>query len=101
MNKKLERKADVDELVSLRNKEGDAKKRERLTAVIMAHDGRSCRKIGDILHRHHTTISRWIERFNEEGVKGLEDKPRSGRPRKLNEEQIGELKRDLKKNQRN
>jgi len=28
----------------------------------------------------------WVERFNEESVAGLEDKPRSGKPANLSEE---------------
>ena len=32
-------------------------------------------------HRH--TVGRWRERFRQEGLAGLQDAPRSGRPRKF------------------
>lgn len=32
---------------------------------------------------HRKTLTRWIRLFNEKGIDGLIDKPRSGRPRKI------------------
>lgn len=37
------------------------------------------------------TVSKWRARFLEEGIDGLSDKPRPGRPRKLTEEQIEQI----------
>ena len=37
------------------------------------------------------TVRLWIERFNAQGIKGLDDAPRSGRPPTYTPEQIGEL----------
>lgn len=43
-----------------------------------------------------TTAYEWIHRWNEGGVKALEDQPISGRPTKLKEEEVEQLKEDLK-----
>jgi transposase len=37
------------------------------------------------------TVRRWIERFNEGGLTGLEDQPRPGKPPTYTPEQVGEL----------
>jgi transposase len=47
-----------------------------------------------------TTAYKWIHRWNEGGIESLQDRAISGRPAKLNEDQIDQLKEDLKgKNQ--
>ncbi len=38
-------------------------------------------QIAALLDCHPATVRRWIGRFNEEGLAGLADRPRSGRPR--------------------
>ncbi len=37
-------------------------------------------------------VNEWVKRFNEEGIDGLKEKPRSGRPRALFTEQLKKLK---------
>ena len=37
------------------------------------------------------TVRRWEKRFVKEGTKGLEDAPRSGRPRRIGPEQIAQI----------
>ncbi len=38
-------------------------------------------QIAELLDCHPATVRRWISRFNAEGAAGLDDRPRSGRPR--------------------
>jgi transposase len=38
-------------------------------------------QIAELLECHPGTARRWIARFNDEGLAGLADRPRSGRPR--------------------
>ena len=47
------------------------------------------------LHRSRPWTSYWLERYREEGVNGLRDKPREGRPPKLSEEVQMAIKREL------
>jgi hypothetical protein len=37
-------------------------------------------QIAVLLGCHSATVRRWISRFNDEGMAGLADRPRSGRP---------------------
>ena len=38
-------------------------------------------QIAELLDCHPATVRRWITRFNSEGLAGLADRPRCGRPR--------------------
>jgi len=40
-------------------------------------------QVADIVKKSRRTISRWVRHFNESGIDGLIDKPRSGCPRKI------------------
>ncbi len=40
---------------------------------------------------HEKTARQWLKRFNAEGLSGLQDQPRSGRPTTYTPEQIGEV----------
>ena len=44
------------------------------------------------LHVSRRMVSEWVKRFNEKGIDGLIEKPRSGRPRALSTEQLKKLK---------
>ena len=46
------------------------------------------------------TLSRWIGRFNERGIDGLLERPRSGRPRKITEEQSEVYRKLIEKPER-
>jgi putative transposase len=47
------------------------------------------------MHRSRPWTSYWLERFKKEGVGGLKDKPRSGRPVKLPTEVALRIRREL------
>jgi transposase len=54
---------------------------ERMRAVLLSARGYDVSKIAEILEYDEATIRRWLERFEAEGLEGLQDRPRSGRPR--------------------
>jgi transposase len=54
---------------------------ERMHAVLLSARGYDVVKIASILEYDEATIRRWIERYEAEGLEGLQDRPRSGRPR--------------------
>jgi transposase len=54
---------------------------ERMHAVLLSARGYDVGKIASILEYDEATVRRWIERYEAEGVEGLQDRPRSGRPR--------------------
>jgi transposase len=53
----------------------------RLIMVLLCADGMSPAEIADLLDYHPGTVRRWLHRFTTEGLPGLPDRPRSGRPR--------------------
>ncbi len=55
----------------------------RARAVLLAAAGWPNDAIARHLDRHHTWVRRWRKRFARERVAGLQDRPRSGRPRRL------------------
>jgi putative transposase len=48
------------------------------------------------LHRNRTWVCVWLKRYEKEGLEGLKNKPRSGRPSELAEEDICSIKTTLK-----
>jgi transposase len=53
----------------------------RAVMVLLSVQGLSPAQIAGLLECHPATVRRWIGRFNAEGLAGLADRPRSGRPR--------------------
>ena len=49
--------------------------------VLLSPHGLPPSQIAELLDCHPATVRRWIGRFNGEGLAGLADRPRSGRPR--------------------
>ena len=52
----------------------------RAKIVLLAAEGTSNKEIARRLYTSPQTVSKWRKRFYEEGLGGLEDRPRSGRP---------------------
>jgi transposase len=55
---------------------------ERIRMVLLASRGYSVAQIAAIFECEEATVRRWLERYQAEGVSGLQDRPRVGRPRK-------------------
>jgi putative transposase len=71
-------------LEALYKSEEDPKVKERLLLILRVEGDRiiPAHAAGE-MHRSRPWTSYWLERFKKEGVGGLKDKPRSGRPVKL------------------
>ena len=52
----------------------------RAVMVLLSLHGLPPAQIAELLDCHPATVRRWISRFNGEGLAGLADRPRSGRP---------------------
>jgi transposase-like protein len=52
----------------------------RARIVLLASEGTSNKEIAKRLYTTPQTVCKWRKRFYEEGLNGLEDRPRSGRP---------------------
>jgi transposase len=57
----------------------------RARTVLLAADGLSNVRIGDITGFSDPTVRRWRRRYEEHGVEGLEDVQRPGKPREIDE----------------
>lgn len=64
---------------------------ERARIVWLAHQGKRVPAIAQELRLAAQTVRRWLGRFNANGLAGLEDAPRSGRPQTYPPEQVSAL----------
>jgi transposase len=71
---------------------GDAEMVIRLKAMIAYENGMDIKKIHKYFDVCIKTIKRWIKRYTNSGVDGLEPSKKSGRPANLNPSQLKELK---------
>lgn len=64
----------------------DLRVRERATIIRMLHLGKKPNEIGELLSIQPSKVYYWHKRWREEGLDGLADKPRSGRPKAADEQ---------------
>lgn len=82
-------RADRKELESwLRSRSVDRGLAERARIVLMGSEGMSVTGISRTLQVSRPTVYKWQQRYEEKGVEGLHDEPRSGRPTKLTEAKV-------------
>ena len=77
----------VDSVYDLTNKSQDPRQVKRLLAVALRMSGQSPKEVADILRMSVQWVRNWTVRFNEGGPDALKDKPRSGRPAKLTDDE--------------
>ena len=80
------------ELRALARRERDGRVSSRLLALANALDGMSREEAARAAGMDRQTLRDWVHRYNAEGVEGLRDRPRPGRPCALNEGQQAALK---------
>jgi len=68
----------------------------RLYAVYQIKQGRTAKELEELYNVSHKSICNWAHRYNRDGVEGLKDKPRSGRPSRLSEDQRAKLRDALR-----
>lgn len=67
----------------------------RAHMILLSSRGYSPSQIADLHAVSPPTVYKWIDRFDEEGPRGLQDRKREGRPRALDEEARAEIERLL------
>jgi len=70
----------------------------RLYAVYQVSLGQASRKLESLYNTSFKQITNWVHRFEEFGLEGLKDKPKSGRKPRLTKEQLNELSNVLQNN---
>ena len=68
----------------------------RLLALAHFKDGQSRTQIAKFLKVSRTSVNKWVQTFLEEGLEGLQEKPRTGRPAFLNTQQREQLSQYIK-----
>ena len=64
-----------------------AASRQRAHAVLLSAEGFKLKELSDIFDVCRQTTSTWLHAWEDKGICGLLDEPRSGRPRKLSPQQ--------------
>ncbi len=76
--------------------ECDARVKERLLLIIrVSADKHHVELVASELQKSRAWAYKWYKRYKDEGTEGLRDKPRSGRPPFMNEEEIIIIKQEL------
>jgi transposase len=73
-------------------KQQNGRMRRRLMALSHIKNGANRTQTAKYLQVSRRMVNEWVKRFNEEGLDGLKEKPRSGRPHVLSTEQLKKLK---------
>jgi len=79
----------------------DARYGHRLHAVLLVAQGVSCIEAAALLGDAPRTVQYWVRRFEDEGLSGLADGERPGRPKKLSDQQLTEISNALRESARN
>ncbi len=56
---------------------------ERIRMVLLSSRGYTVSRVAEIFECDEATVRHWIARFDADGVQGLQDRPRLGRPRQV------------------
>lgn len=68
----------------------------RLHGVLLVAQGMSCPEVARILGDSPRSVEYWVHRFQGQGLSGLREGERCGRPPRLNEKQMKEIGRVLR-----
>jgi transposase len=64
---------------------------QRARIITASWDGASVSELAQSLGCHPKTVSKWLHRFNADGLDGLADLPRPGLPRRISEHERGRI----------
>jgi putative transposase len=77
--------------------EQDIKSKERMLLVLNAvYQRKISAQVAKDLHRSKSWAVEWLKRYDKEGIEGLKTRQKSGRPPKISEEAIYQIKKELK-----
>ena len=73
------------DLLQIRKSSDCHRERERAHAVLLSAKGYSLDQLADIFEADRDTVSRWLDDWQTEGLAGLADAAKPGRPAKLDD----------------
>src|ERR1700680_4946164 len=68
----------------------------RLQGVLLVAQGLTCPEVARLLGDAPRSVEYWVHRYEREGLGGLTEGERSGRPKRLNSKQMQEINRVLR-----
>jgi transposase len=74
----------------------EARYDHRLHAVLMVAQGQSCNRVAQLLGDSPRAVAYWANRFEAEGLSGLADADRPGRPSKIDAHQLRAVEEALR-----
>jgi len=72
----------------------------RLHGVLLVAQGMTCPEVAGLLGDAARSVENWVRRFEAQGLAGLRDGERPGRPRRLDSQQMAEVDAVLRKTPR-
>lgn len=69
--------------------------RKRAEAILLSNSGINATELSRIIGKHRNHITNWINKYEKYGFTGLYDKPREGRPPKLNQKILESVNKEL------
>ena len=83
-------------LVNQYKKENDPKVKERLLLIIKVREDKQIPfHVIKELHRSNPWAFDWLKRYDKEGLKGLKDRTKAGRPPELSKDMVYQIKKEL------
>ena len=61
----------------------------------VSSDKQHIESVAKELHRAKSWVYKWHKRYMDEGLEGLRDRPRSGKPSAIPKEEMGKIKQEL------
>ena len=92
---KIKVKVDSSVIKSQLRKDDKFSQGVRIHAVYQIALGKDAKDLQEVYSTSHKSICNWVHRYNAEGLNGLRDRPRSGRPPLLSKSQKSELEEIL------
>jgi len=78
----------------------ESRMRERAHMVLLSNQGYDINEICSIVYRTENTVTAWLNAYEHKGFLGLYDQPITGRPSRLNQEQLNQIAMWLDKSPR-
>lgn len=92
---------EIQQLEQLYRDTKNADVRTRCDMILSSNEGLSPPEIAHRVRFSRSTVVRFIKRYNQEGIAGLADRPRSGRPRQVTDEYLTQLSAAIEQAPRN
>lgn len=88
----------TDDISSLIQATSNARKRTRLLAISHFIDGKSRTRIAQYLKVSRGSVNRWVSAYLANGLDGLVEQQHTGRPSRISEKQLSQLKKYVSDN---